>query len=400
MTSLISEGTVVESHVASGRSPRLKVCLGTLAPFLGGAEVAAERTALGLLQAGHDVFILLGQHGPVGERFEKAGLRCLYAPMSFSDRWRFWTYFANQARIRAILKTEAPDIVHANDLPTHQVLAAAARGSTVVRICHHRQTFKRAAIDWFNKYGAEHHVFVSRALMDELCAESARLRDASRAVLYDGLPLPRMPDASSRAEARQKLGLASDRSIVLYAGQLIVRKGVADLIHAWARLPANLRSQADLLIVGDDLENKGAYRTEMEKLARELEVPAQFVGFQKNVPDWLLAADIAAVPSHVEPLGNATLEAMSYALPVIGGNVGGIPEMIVDGETGLLVPPRSPGQLADALARLLAAPELCTRYGMAGRARCEQIFSLEAHTRALLAEYEGALARNPQKRPG
>src|SRR5206468_2258265 len=108
---------------------------------------------------------------------------------------------------------------------------------------------------------------------------------------------------------------------------------------------------------------RGAYRGAMERLAGQLGCPVRFVGFQKNVGEWLLASDVAVVPSHVEPLGNATLEAMSYALPVIGGDVGGIPEMVLGGETGLLVPPQSPERLAEALARLIREPETRRQFG-------------------------------------
>jgi glycosyltransferase involved in cell wall biosynthesis len=379
---------------------QLKVCLASLAPFIGGAEIAAERSALGLHAAGHDVFLLLGQRGAVGERFEKAGLRCVYSPMRFTDRRHFWNYFRDRSRLRTILRDAAPDILHANDLPTHQAVAGAARRLPIARVCHHRQVFNGRAIAWFDKFGAHHHVFVSRSLMEELCAASPALGRSSRAVLYDGLELPAVSAPEDRAAARQRLGLSADRCLVLFAGQLIVRKGIADLIEAWAQLPPGARDRADLLVVGEDLENQGAYRSEMEHLAARLHVPARFFGFQKNIGEWLTAVDVAAVPSHVEPLGNATLEAMSHALPVIGGNVGGIPEMIEDNVTGLLVPPRNPGLLAEALAKLIADGDSRQRLGRAGRERCEQQFSLAAHTRALVHEYERALtvAKDPQAR--
>jgi glycosyltransferase involved in cell wall biosynthesis len=377
---------------------KLKVCLASLAPFIGGAEIAAERSALGLLAAGHEVVLLLGQRGDVGDRLEKQGLRCLYAPMRFTDRWQFLTYFRDRARLRAVLRELQPDILHANDLPTHQAVSGAARSLPIARLCHHRQVFDAQAIAWFDKFGAHHHVFVSRALMHELCSASPALGQCSRAVLYDGLELPTLPTTADRASARQKLGLNPERCLVLFAGQIIVRKGVADLLEAWARLPGPLRAQADLLIVGEDLENNGAYRTEMEQLARRLVVPARFCGFQKNVGEWLTAANISVVPSHVEPLGNATLEAMSYALPVIGGQVGGIPEMIEQGQTGLLVPAQNPEKLAKAIATLLADEAYRLRLGQAGRARCERVFSLAAHTDALVAEYRRTLvaSANPQ----
>jgi glycosyltransferase involved in cell wall biosynthesis len=207
-----------------------------------------------------------------------------------------------------------------------------------------------------------------------------------------------------RQEAKSELGLAPEKLLVLFAGQIIERKGVAEVLRAWAALEGSgfggqgsgdrrqgTGDRAELVIVGDDLEGKGAYRAKMEALAGELNCGARFVGFQKNVPTWLKAADIVLVPSHAEPLGNATLEAMAYARPVIGTRVGGIPEMVVDGETGLLVPPRDHEALAAAIERLLVDGELRERLGQAGRRRCEEMFSLERHTEEMVKQYEAAI---------
>jgi glycosyltransferase involved in cell wall biosynthesis len=369
----------------------LKVAIATWAPFVGGAEVAAERLALGLQESGHDVFLLLGQRGAVLERSERAGLRSIVVPMHFTDKLRWWRHTMSHRQIRAVLKRERPNVVHSNDLPTHQAVSAAARGLGIPRICHHRFPFGGQAIDWFNKYGAEQHVFVSQALMDEMGAESPRLTAAPRRVLYDGLPMPEMPTLADRQRARLRLGLPLEKTVVIFAGQIIERKGVADLLRAWKRLSPVCHDGAELLIIGDDLQGQGAYRREMEALGQSLKSPARFLGFQRNVVDWLMASDIAVVPSHVEPLGNATLEAMSFGLPVIGSRVGGIPEMVVDGETGLLVPAPDPAALAGAIERLLADVQLRGRLGHSARRRCEEKFSLSAHAEAALKVYRSVL---------
>jgi glycosyltransferase involved in cell wall biosynthesis len=210
--------------------------------------------------------------------------------------------------------------------------------------------------------------------------------------VYDGLPLPAIPSVTDRRTARDELRLPQDKQIVLFAGQIIERKGVADLLHAWSIVTQRGQSNAELYIVGDDLAGKGAYRCEMQQLAGKLSCPVRFMGFQKYVERWLTACDVVMVPSHVEPLGNATLEAMAHARPVIGGDVGGIPEMVVHDETGLLVPPKSPPQLAAAIVRLLQNREAAVQFGAAARRRCEAMFSLEAHTQSVLAEYDAVLS--------
>lgn len=382
-----------QSNRAERASRRLKVCLASRAPFVGGAEVAAERLALGLKEEGHEVFFILGQEGTVRDRYERQGLRCILLPLAFRDGRRPWRHFWGNRAVHKVLRRERPDVLHSNDLPTHQMVAKAARSLRIPRLCHHRFPFDGEAIDWFNTYGGERHLFVSRSLMDEMCAASSALRDSSREVLYDGLPLPSIPSDEDRRQARLRLALPLDRLLVLFAGQIIERKGVADLLRAWVRLESEVVNRAELLIVGDDLQGDGAYRSEMERLAADLMCPARFFGFQKNVADWLIASDIAVVPSHVEPLGNATLEAMALARPVVGCNVGGIPEMIVAGETGLLVPARDPESLAASLRTMLLDSSLRRRMGEAARQRCQSLFSLDTHVRAVLQEYARLLPR-------
>ena len=363
-----------------------------MAPFVGGAEVAAERLALGLRDAGHDILLVLGRPGAVRDRMEKAGLRCLVSPMYLTDKWHMLRYWGARRKLAGVLRQERPDVIHSNDLPTHQFVSDAARNLNAPRICHHRFPFPGAAIDWMNKFGAERHLFVSRALMEEMVTSSDRLKNGRRAIVYDGLEQPPEPALSDRLNARRQLGLPADRTVVTFAGQVVERKGIAELIRAWSLL-GDVARLAELVIVGDDLAGGGTYRASMEHLSRTENCPARFVGFQKNVGDWLLASDIAVVPSHVEPLGNATLEAMAYALPVVGSRVGGIPEMIVDGETGLLVPPKSPGMLAAALGRLIGDRDLRRVLGKAGRRRCAERFGLKVHVRAVVAEYRRALVR-------
>jgi glycosyltransferase involved in cell wall biosynthesis len=369
----------------------MKVCLASRAPFVGGAEIAAERLALGLNQAGCDVLVVLGARGAVMERMQRVGLRCVYSPMSFTDRWRWWRYLAHRQALRRLLRAERPDIVHSNDLPTHQMVSDAARGLGLPRICHHRYVYERVAIDWFNKFGAEQHLFVSRALMDELCDRSERLRASRRATIHDGVPLPSRPTDDQRRSARQRLGLPCGRLIVTFAGRVIETKGVEELLRTWATLAPAWGERAELVIVGEDLDGNGRYRREMQALSEALGGPARFVGFQEQVGDWLLASDLAVVPSRVEPLGNATLEAMAYALPLVACAVGGIPEMVTHGHNGLLVPPRAHEQLAAAITRCLEDAELRRRLGEEGRRRCEADFSLQAQTAALVREYQRLL---------
>lgn len=371
----------------------MKICIASLAPFVGGAEIAAERLGVGLQNAGHEVVLLLGQRGTVWERMTLAGLRHRYAPMQCTDRKKWLRYIRSRSAIRAIIKDERPDILHSNDLPTHQCISGAAAGLKIPRICHHRSVFDGPGIDWRNKFGADRHLFVSHALKAEMFAASDRQRKSSYAVVHDGIPLPPVAEDNARQAARRKLGLPGDRKIVTFCGRLHQSKGIADLLRAWSMLDTPLRARSQLVIVGEDYGAKRACRAELVRLNVELHCDATFAGYQNDPGQWLLASDIAVVPSHFEPFGLAVVEAMSYSLPVVACAVGGICETVEADGTGLLVPPHSPASLAAAVTRLLTNSDLCRRLGQQGRLRCQAMFSLDTHVRNILGEYEKILQR-------
>lgn len=395
---MIAETIVEASQFDAGRhrdtyqsERRLSVVLAAWAPFHAGAEVAAERLAVGLREAGHEVAVIVGTEGVTSARMRDCGLDVRFVPLATTDKLKWWRYRKAQRQLRRELREIGPDVIHANDLPSSQMVGEAAAQLAIPRVCHHRWIFQSEAIDWLNKFGAERHLFVSRALMDELCSASPQLSASQRAVVYDGLPLPAPPSADDRATSRQALDFPTDKLMVLFAGQIIERKGVADLLAAWKQLEERWWPHAELVLVGDDLEGGGRYRRAMEALANKIGCRAKFMGFRKDVATWITAANLCVVPSHAEPLGNATLEAMAHGRVVVGSNVGGIPEMVVDGETGCIVPPRDSKALAGAIDTLLKNENLRLSMRIAARQRCEECFSLPAHVGTVVENYWRAI---------
>jgi glycosyltransferase involved in cell wall biosynthesis len=194
---------------------------------------------------------------------------------------------------------------------------------------------------------------------------------------------------SDIVECRRQLGVPADRTIVAIAGQIAEVKGIWDFVDAASAL-AGRGSEAFFVVLGDDLKNGGKTRRAMEErvIALGLSERFKFLGFRNDAPRVVQAFDIIAVPSHVEPLGNATLEAMAAGRPVVGSRVGGIPEMVVDGETGVLVPPGSPSALAGAIDRLVHERKLRSRMSVAARTRAHDSFGLDVHGRRLQAHYD------------
>src|SRR6185503_4719271 len=145
--------------------------------------------------------------------------------------------------------------------------------------------------------------------------------------------------------------------------------------------------------LGDELRyvfcGDGGERAALEKAAAGLAGRVVFAGFRRDVAACLAAADVVAMPSLHEGLGVAALEAMAASRPVVASRVGGLAEVVVDGDTGVLVPPSDPPALAAGLTRLARDPGLRARYGAAGRARVLAVYSGARMAEGTLACYEG-----------
>ncbi len=178
---------------------------------------------------------------------------------------------------------------------------------------------------------------------------------------------------------------------ILFVGRLVERKGVTHLIEAVRRLPPDSRPR--LTVIGD-----GPERTSLEaQIARDGlsgRVTVRGRVSEAELKDAYASSDVLVLPSildargDTEGLGVVLLEAMSYGVPVIGSNLGGITDIVRDGETGLLVPPGDPLQLAAALQRLASDRDLATRLGEAGRKHVAAAFGWPA----IMAQWEECYA--------
>ncbi len=205
----------------------------------------------------------------------------------------------------------------------------------------------------------------------------ARRADGDRAVvIHNGTDCERFSPLTpeERRRAREELGIPQSGLLVAGAGRLSEEKGWETLIGAVARLPRQGEREVYWLIAGD-----GPMRKLLEEhIARHgLSGRLRLLGFRRDVPSILGAADVVVLPSHREGIPNVLCEAMAMARPVVATRVGGIPELVEDGRSGLVVEPREPQALADALGALLADPHARERLGGHGRQRIVSEFSLE-----------------------
>src|SRR5207253_2618992 len=176
--------------------------------------------------------------------------------------------------------------------------------------------------------------------------------------------LDELPGAWGRNEPAP---VAVDARVLLAVCRLVPQKGVDVAVRALARVRED-HPKAELVVLGE-----GPERQALERLADDLGVPVHLLGRVPDVAEWLRRADLLVHPVRWEGFGLALLEAMLASLPIVATEVSSIPEIVVDGETGLLVPPDDPAALAAAIAAVLDDGR---RYGVAGLDRAHAEFSV------------------------
>jgi len=367
----------------------------TRAVFVSGAEKALLHLLVGLKRRDHDVQVACGQDGDVRLLYAAQGIPTHILPLETTDVLRPWRFWRSVWQFRCTLRTAGTNILHTNDVPSCQAALLAARTLNVPRVCHVRFPETAKGLKWFLKYGVECLITVSESLRRELLSRTPEGLHEKIVAILDGIELQSARTEADRRTARSALGLRQDRLVFLFMGQFSPVKGVADLIRAAGLYMAQAGPPATFCLVGDDLRNAGAYRREMMELAKRASGGAdmRFPGFQEDVSAWVAAADCVVVPSLVDPLGMTIMEAMTAGRMVIGSDVGGIPEMVSPGESGLLVPAGNPPAIAAAMMQAATDPGMRQRMERAAVDRARELFDLDKYVQRVEAVYRDLTVR-------
>jgi glycosyltransferase involved in cell wall biosynthesis len=227
----------------------------------------------------------------------------------------------------------------------------------------------------------------SAAIVEELAAQGGLSRGKME-VIHNGIDLAGLPPFDvDRARARAGLGFDPARRLVALVGRLEPQKDCPTFLAAAARVASEV-ADVDFLVVGE-----GRLRAELEADAARLGLAdrMRFTGVRRDVPALLAGVDVLVLTSRYEGLPNAVIEAMATGAVAVATDVGGARELVVDGETGVIVPVGRPDLVAEATLALLRDPERARRMARAARARIEERFTVAAMVRRTTAAYEDAL---------
>jgi glycosyltransferase involved in cell wall biosynthesis len=307
-------------------------------------------------------------------------------------------------RIAVRCRRDGVDILHCHDELSWFYGALAAR---LAGVPHVLMTMHGRRPDVSRRHRAEQRLLarlsacvisVSGYLDRQICTELA-VPASKRTIIHNGIACPdQAPTASSREEARRRLGVPAQAVVVGSVGQLAPVKNFGLLLEAVAQARQVLPTLRAVLI-GD-----GPLREALtaQAVALGLGGAVTFAGTRHDVDALLPALDVYACTSHYEGISLSILEAMAAERPVIATAVGGNPEIIADGDTGLLVPPADSRALAEGVLKLAADPTRRARMGEASRRRVQAAFGLEQMLGAYDRVYQGLQteqpARNDRKR--
>jgi glycosyltransferase involved in cell wall biosynthesis len=360
----------------------------------------AERELLIILDhlsgMGYRPNVVCPDQGKLAEELQR---RSVEACGGLFPPWRKWYAYPQRGpaihRLRQLLEARQPALIHVNDIwwvPQTLRARAGSGGSLIPLVAHVRQGIESRKVRLYELDQADLVMAVSHRV--ERSLQEGGVRPERIETVHSGLDLRKIQDNGDPLTVRSRFGISPDVPLLGTVANLFHVKGLDMMIKA---MPAILRlsPRCHYIIVG---KGDVAYETELRDLTKRLGVDGHvhFAGFQESVYPILEALDLYVHPARMEGFGIALLEAMAMGRAVVATRAGGIPEIVIEGETALLVAPGDPEALASAVSALLGDPMRRTAFGKAGRRRVEERFTVEVMMGTITRAYARLLeSRRP-----
>jgi len=361
-----------------------------------GGESQVLGLTLELIHAGHQAELLCDPQGELWSRAGEAGVSCHPLQIRNSIDWRAGL------KLRAFLNHRLDDVIHFHTARAHALApfvgGAARRAGERVLVVTRRMDYvpNRLFAPWLYNHAVDGVAAISSGVAGALGRGGVARKQI--ALIHSGVDCDRFhpPSEAERAAARAALGLDDSQLALGTIGALEKRKGHSMLLDALILLRAGY-GPFRCFIAG-----AGSQREQLAAQVRELGLEGRVLltGSVEDPRQLLSALDVFVFPSLKEGLGVALMEAMACGVAPVASRVGGIPELIENGRSGLLVEPANPLEIARGLERVMGAPDVRRELGAAARARMVESFSMTAMAAQTIALYRACLDRARGARRG
>jgi len=367
--------------------------------YLGGAEISLLALMRRVRSAQYEPFLLTSAYGKLASQAQLNDIPVAIQEFPWFSRSKPWEYIGSVYHLIRLIRRNQIDLVHTNCDRCLTHVSLACRLSRVPYVSHVRD-YVRA---WF-KYGRltalnrAELVITNSHFLAQYCNRAGV--DAARLVtVYNPFDLEsfRLVSETASERSRADLGIDPEALVVGCVGQIQPLKGQRELVQACLHLLA-AGHDMHVVVVGNAAgESAGGPNTVfLDELKSEIGASPyagrfHFTGVRNDIPELMKAMDIVVVPSWLEAFGRVVVEGMTAGCAVIGTTVGGIPEIITHGRTGLLVPPKNAQALSEAILRLAGDPSLCQALSVEAQRTVER-FDCVHHVEKIVTLYDAVLA--------
>jgi len=373
---------------------RLNILQTCFSPSWGGLEMQALEVTRCLHERGHRLWLA----APGESRLLREATRFPFTVLpldvtGYAHPFLIW-------KLSRFLRAKAIDIVHcqhsrdlATVVPAHHL--ARLRGPVLLSKRVGSGIRKHDLLHRYT-YGHLSAVLAISGVIHRNVVATTPIAPEKVMTLHDAVDLSQFnPALVDRSAVRESLGISGDLLLFGFVGRFSPGKGHEELLDAVAILKAQGRV-FHAVIVGEASYGEETYATAIRTRAHTLGLDSclTFLGYRADIPSVMSAFDVLVFPSHAESFGVVLIEAMAMGLPVVATNCDGVLDIVVDGETGIMVPPKNGGRLAEAMDALIRDGSRRARLGAAGRRRAEELFDQQKQITRLEAVYEDLLRRN------
>ncbi len=388
------------------RQEKLRILYIDRASTISGAERSLLCLIEGLNKEAYSPLLMCPGPGPLSEFCATHGINVVHVPLryirKFSNPLAFLPYLWDVPRavyqIVRIGQSKQIHLIHSNSPSIAIYGGLAARFLGIPHIVHIRDIYSGTAAAWLMgmlvQRTADVILAVSEAAKSSYVQANPSLAGRIK-VVYNGVIVNRFAQ-SKKSSVLWEYSIPQTCTLVGWIGQLSAAKGVKVLVEA-AQMVIRRFPEVRFLVVGEALESRDrGYKRELLSLVDKLGLANYviFTGFREDIPEVLATIDILVHTSlFPDPLPRVILEGMAAGKPVVASNVGGVPELVVHGETGLIFDPGNVNGLVSALCFLLSHKTEATRMGEAGRNRVARNFTAEAYAKNIESIYMQILQR-------
>jgi glycosyltransferase involved in cell wall biosynthesis len=363
---------------------------------MGGGEVSLLNLLKYLDRERFTPLVVFPSEGLLFQAVRKMNIKTKVIALKPLKKMHLFSFIRGVTKLFCFVRKEKIDIIHSNAAASRESIysAVVAKLARIPFIYHARVLESSKGIEKFLTGFSTRIIAISEKVKDKF----SFVKDKNKLIkIYNAVDLNEFnPDIKGGEKVRAEFGISSKEKIVGIVGRLYPLKGVDVFLKAAAGVERKI-AKIKYLIVGEDASS-GSYQKELKRQAEELSIKSEviFTGYRTDIPELIAAMDIFVLPSleGYEAFGRVVIEAMAMSKPVVATRSGGVPEIVEDGVTGIMISPGDAEAMAEAIVSLLKDEERAKQMGLEGRQKAERFYDLRTHLERIENLYLHLLERD------